>query len=158
MNVFYLGESFINKGGIWVESQKIRHLGLYGRKSFWRKEMANRNIEKVSEVDSKRTWYKWTYLQNRLRDLEKKFMTAVAGEGWEDVREFEMDMNTMLYLKWITNKVLLYITENSAQCYGAAWKGGNLGENGYMRIYGWVPLLSTGNYHNIVNRLYFNTK
>ena len=63
-------------------------------------------------------------------------MTPVAGEGWEDVREFEMDMNTMLYLKWITNKVLRYITENSAQCYGATWKGGNLGENGYMRMYG----------------------
>ena len=31
-------------------------------------------------------------------------------EGWEDriVREFGMDMYTLLYLKWITNEDLLY--------------------------------------------------
>ena len=27
-----------------------------------------------------------------------------------------------------------------------------------MYKYGWIPLLSTGSYHNIVNQLYFNTK
>ena len=32
------------------------------------------------------------------------------------------------------------------------------GENGYMCIYGWVPLLFTYNYHKIVNWLYSNTK
>ena len=31
------------------------------------------------------------------------------------VREFGMDMYTLLYLKWITNKDLLYSTGNSAQ-------------------------------------------
>ena len=31
---------------------------------------------------------------------------------------------TLLYLKWITNKDLLYSTGNSAQCYVAAWMGG----------------------------------
>ena len=31
--------------------------------------------------------------------------------------QFEMDMYTLLYLKWITNKDLLYSTGNSAQCY-----------------------------------------
>ena len=30
-------------------------------------------------------------------------------------------MYRYLYLKWITNKDLLYITGNSAQCYVAAW-------------------------------------
>ena len=35
---------------------------------------------------------------------------------------------------------------------------GSLGENGYMYMYGWVPLLFTWNYHNIVNQLYPNTK
>ena len=34
----------------------------------------------------------------------------------------------------------------------------SLGENGYMYMYGWIPLLSTWNYHNIVNRLYSNKK
>ena len=30
--------------------------------------------------------------------------------------------------------------------------------NGYMCMYGWVPLLFTWNHHNIVNWLYSNTK
>ena len=37
------------------------------------------------------------------------------------------------------------------------WEG-NLGENRYMYVYGWVPLLFTWSYHNIVNWLYPNTK
>ena len=36
-------------------------------------------------------------------------------------------MYTLLYLKWITNKDLLYSTGNSAQCYMAAWMGGEFG-------------------------------
>ena len=32
------------------------------------------------------------------------------------VREFETNMNILLYLKWITNEDLLYSTWNSAQC------------------------------------------
>ena len=40
--------------------------------------------------------------------------------------EFGIDMYTLLYLKWITNKVLLYSTRNS-QCYVAAWMGGESG-------------------------------
>ena len=39
------------------------------------------------------------------------------------VREFGMDMYTFLYLKWITNKNLLYSTCNSTQCYVPAWMG-----------------------------------
>jgi len=38
-----------------------------------------------------------------------------------------MDMCTLLYLKWITNKDLPYSIGNSAQCYAAAWMGGELG-------------------------------
>ena len=34
-----------------------------------------------------------------------------------------MDMYTLLHLKWITNKALLYSTWNSAQYYVAAWMG-----------------------------------
>ena len=43
------------------------------------------------------------------------------------VRDLEVDMYTLLYLKWITNKDLLYSTWNSAQCYEAAWMGGEFG-------------------------------
>ena len=38
-----------------------------------------------------------------------------------------MEMYTLLYLKWITNKDLLYSTWNSVQCYVAAWMGGEFG-------------------------------
>ena len=38
------------------------------------------------------------------------------GEGWREgiVREFGIDMYILLYLKWITNKDLLYCTGSSA--------------------------------------------
>ena len=40
--------------------------------------------------------------------------------GWEEmVREFGMDMYTLLHLSNITNKDLLYSTGKSAQCYMA---------------------------------------
>ena len=40
-----------------------------------------------------------------------------VGEAWEEgtAREFGIDMYPLLYLKWITNKDLLYSTGNSAQ-------------------------------------------
>ena len=43
---------------------------------------------------------------------------GVRREGRD--REFWMDMYTLLYLKWITSKDLLYSTGNSAQCHVAA--------------------------------------
>ena len=50
-------------------------------------------------------------------------------EGWGEgiARQFGMDMYTLLYLKWITNKDLPYGAWNSAQCYVAAWVGGESG-------------------------------
>ena len=45
----------------------------------------------------------------------------------EIVREFGIDMYTLLYLKWITNKALLYSAGNSTQCYVAAWMGEEFG-------------------------------
>ena len=45
-----------------------------------------------------------------------------------------MDMYTLLYLKWITNKDLLYSSGNSAQCYVAAWMGRGLWERMDLRI------------------------
>ena len=48
-----------------------------------------------------------------------------------------MDMYTLLYLKWITNKDLLYSIGNSAQCYVAAWMRGEFGEE-WMHVYVWL--------------------
>ena len=55
------------------------------------------------------------------------------------VREFGIDTYTQLYLKRNTKKDLPYSTENSAQCY--VDRGGDFGKNGYMHMYGSVPLL-----------------
>ena len=46
-----------------------------------------------------------------------------------------MVMYLLMYLKWITNKDLLYNTWNSAQCYVAAWMGEDLGERMDTCIY-----------------------
>ena len=43
------------------------------------------------------------------------------------VKDFGNVMHTLLYLKWINNKDLLYGTWNSAQCYILAWMGGGFG-------------------------------
>ena len=45
----------------------------------------------------------------------------------------KMDMRTLLYLKWIINKVLLYGTWNSVQCYVATWMGGEFGGEGMVK-------------------------
>ena len=50
--------------------------------------------------------------------------------------EFGMDMYTLLYFKWMTNKDLLYSTGNSAQCYMAAWMGGEFGGE-WIYVYVW---------------------
>ena len=68
----------------------------------------------------------------RFTDLENKLM-VVSREGI--VRESEMDMYTLLYLKWIINKVLLYSTGNSAQWYVAAWMGRDFGRE-WIHVYG----------------------
>ena len=55
------------------------------------------------------------------------------------VREFGMDMYTVLYSKWITQKGLLYSTWNNGTLLNvtgqSGWEG-NLRENGYMSMYG----------------------
>ena len=51
-------------------------------------------------------------------------VTSEEGWGKGRVREFGMDVYTLLYLKWKTNKGLLHSTGNSAQCYGAVCMGG----------------------------------
>ena len=125
------------------------------------------------------TWYKLTYLlnRNRLTDLKNKLMVAGRKNKREGiVREFWLDMYTLLYscwclvetntillnnypsiknkqikkIKWITNKVLLYSTWSSVQCYVEPWMGGHLRENGYTYMYVWVPLPSTWNYQTLL--------
>ena len=65
-------------------------------------------------------------------------LMVIWGEGRGEglVKEFRMDRYTLLYLKWITNRDLLYRSWNSIQCYVAAGCEGNLGKNGCMGTYG----------------------
>ena len=67
-----------------------------------------------------------------ITDLENELMIA-QGEGI--VRDFGKVMDTPLYLKWITNKDLLYSTWTSAQCCVPAWTEWGLGENGDRYMY-----------------------
>ena len=62
-----------------------------------------------------------------------------VGKGWREgiVKRFGVDMYTLLYLKWITSKDLLYTTRNSAQCYMAAWMGGEFGGE-WIHVYMWL--------------------
>ena len=53
-------------------------------------------------------------------------------------------------LKWMTNKVLLYSTGNSAQCYMAAWMKGEFGRARIHCMYSWVASLFIWNYHTVV--------
>ena len=73
------------------------------------------------------------YKTERLTDLENELMVA-GGKDSQGV--WDGHVHTLLYLKWIINKDLLYSTWNSAQCYVVAWMGRDLGENGYMFMYG----------------------
>ena len=46
-------------------------------------------------------------------------------------------LHTLLYLKWVANKDLLYSTWNSAQCYVATWMGGEFGGE-WIHVYVWL--------------------
>ena len=48
-----------------------------------------------------------------------------------------MDMYTLLSLKWITSRDPLCSTGNSAQCYVAAWMGGESGGE-WIHVYVWL--------------------
>ena len=61
-----------------------------------------------------------TLWRNRLTDLENELMVA-RGEGWGEgiVREFGIDLYTLLHFKWISNKLLPYSTGNCSVLYGS---------------------------------------
>ena len=72
--------------------------------------------------------------------------------------KFGMGMYTLQYSKWITNRGLLYSTGNSAQCYVAAWMGGDFrGERIHVSIW-LVHSGFTWNNHDTVRWLYPNRR
>ena len=64
-----------------------------------------------------------------------------AGAPEDRDRKFWMDMHTLLYLKWITNKDLLYSTGNSVQCHMAAWMGEGF-RGTRIHVYVWLSPLA----------------
>ena len=60
------------------------------------------------------------------RKKHRKLITgeALGCQTWQ-IKSFSY-LYALLYLKWITNKDLLYTTWNSGQCYVTVWMGGNL--------------------------------
>ena len=91
----------------------------------------------ICRILKKNDTNKWIYLQKRKRltDLET-YGCQGEGCGKGIVKEFGINMYTLLYLKWITNKDLLYSTWNSAQHYVAAWMGEGFGEE-QIHVYTW---------------------
>ena len=65
----------------------------------------------------------------------RKWTYGCLGKGI--VRGFGKGKYTLLCLKWITNKDLLYSTGNSARCYVAAWMGGEFGGE-WIHVYIWL--------------------
>ena len=83
--------------------------------------------------------HKLLYLQNRTRLRLREWTYGFYGGrmGGVIVMEFGMNSYTLLYLKWITNNILLYSTGNSVQCYVAAWMGGEFGGE-WIHVYVWL--------------------
>ena len=86
----------------------------------------------TSELENDRS--ELTKVCERLTGFENKLMGFWReGSGKGTVREFGMNMYTLLYLEWVTDKDLLYSTCNSAQCCVPAWMGGEFGGEGIYR-------------------------
>ena len=68
-------------------------------------------------------------------------MVARGEEEGKDAWLFGMDTNTLLCLKWISNKDLLYSTGDSAQCHLAAWMGGESGGE-WTHVCAWLSPFS----------------
>ena len=92
----------------------------------------------------------WNLKRNDTNELtyktERDSQTKKMNYGWQGpgiVREFGMVTYTLLYLKWITNKDLLYCTGNLLNVmWQPGWEGGLGGE--WIHVYVWlVPSLST---------------
>ena len=67
--------------------------------------------------------------------------------------EFGMDVYTLLYFKQITSKDLLRAQGTLLNVLWLPGWEGSLRENGSRYMYGRATVLSTWNYHKIVNRL-----
>ena len=75
------------------------------------------------------------YLLTKQEETHREQTYGCQGDGI--VRQFGLDMYTLLYLKWVSSKDLLQSTGNSAQCYVAAWMRGEFGGE-WIHVYVWL--------------------
>ena len=87
----------------------------------------------LSELQS---WW-WTGRPGMLRFKGSQRVRHDWATELTELNWLEINMNTLLYLKWITNKALLYSTENADQCYVADWMGGEFGGE-WIHVYVWL--------------------
>ena len=108
----------------------------------------------ITHVESK-IWYKCNYLQNRLTNIKNRLVIA-KGEGGGRGKDWEFGISSckLLYIGWINNKVLLYITGNYISCSKPYWK--SIFKKECLCLCNWVTLLYSRDWHNIVYQLYFN--
>ena len=96
------------------------------------------------------TGYMWNfkkmaqiYVQNKnsVTDVENKLKVARGWSRWRINWETGIDIYTLLYTKWITNKDSLYSTENSTQYSVMTYMGKKSKKGRYMYMYNWFTLL-----------------
>ena len=75
-------------------------------------------------VEFRKKLYRGTY---KTETDSQTWRTNLRLQGRGIVRELGMNVYTLLYFKGITSKDLVYNTEKSAECYKAAWMGGEFG-------------------------------
>ena len=73
-------------------------------------------------MESKKKWIQMNLLTKQ-KETHRLRKQTQGSQGEEIVKDFGKVMYTLLHLKWITNKNLLYSTWNSAQCYMPAMMG-----------------------------------
>ena len=91
--------------------------------------------EKVSKLDE-------TYKPTDPRSMNPNHKKHTQGI----VRDFGKVMYTLLYLKRITNKDLLYSMWNSAQCYVPAWIGVEFGGE-WIHVYPCICMAESLHFH-----------
>ena len=75
-------------------------------------------------------------------NIVNNHLMKIIFSGWQNAYIFIFHSHHILYglklyLKWITNKDLLYSMGKSAQCYVAAWMGGEFGGE-WIHVYVWL--------------------
>ena len=96
-------------------------------------------------------YYMWNLKRNdtnkltkqRERRRERASSCQGEGQGKGIVREFGMGRHTLLYVNGLAHGTLLNVRWQP-------WWGGGFGENGYMYMRRWIPLLPTWNYHTML--------